>query len=267
MEAENLKKNIEDVDLSLEKVQAEKETKEVQIKALQDEMAAQDESIAKANREKKHQDEVNRKLTEDLQGEEDKVNHLNKVKGKLEHALDDLEDQLEREKRLRQDADKVKRKIEAGAQVRSGDHRRTRTCPRKRPRTPCKKREVDMHATQSRLEDEQTTVHKLQRSVKDYQNRVGGGGGGAGGRALGPLQGRPSPRRAAARDGGAGRATRRGRRRHHRSDRDEQEARGRAGQAASRAGGVQHEPRQLPGCAAEEAQRRLSRRWATSWTS
>merc|ERR1719187_2094074 len=111
-ESEELKKDIEDLERSLAKAEQEKNTKETQIKSLQDEMAQQDELIAKLTREKKKVEENNRKASDDLQAEEDKVNHLSKVKGKLESTLDELEDGLEREKKSRADLDKAKRKLE-----------------------------------------------------------------------------------------------------------------------------------------------------------
>merc|ERR1719462_833799 len=91
-EGEELKKDIEDLERSLAKAEQEKNTKETQIKSLQDEMAQQDELIAKLTREKKKVEENNRKASDDLQAEEDKVNHLSKVKAKLESTLDELED-------------------------------------------------------------------------------------------------------------------------------------------------------------------------------
>merc|ERR1712087_182642 len=51
-EGEELKKDIEDLERSLAKAEQEKNTKETQIKSLQDEMAQQDELIAKLTREK-----------------------------------------------------------------------------------------------------------------------------------------------------------------------------------------------------------------------
>merc|ERR1719376_1864541 len=58
-EGEELKKDIEDLERSLAKAEQEKNTKETQIKSLQDEMAQQDELIAKLTREKKKVEENN----------------------------------------------------------------------------------------------------------------------------------------------------------------------------------------------------------------
>ena len=59
-EGDELKKDIEDLERSLAKAEQEKNTKETQIKSLQDEMAQQDELIAKLTREKKKVEENNR---------------------------------------------------------------------------------------------------------------------------------------------------------------------------------------------------------------
>lgn len=96
-----VKKDCEDLELSLQKSEADKATKDHQIKNLNDEIAHQDELINKLNKEKKLMAETHQKAGEELQAAEDKVNHLNKVKVKLEQTLDELEDSLEREKKLR----------------------------------------------------------------------------------------------------------------------------------------------------------------------
>ena len=53
---------IGNLEQSLEKAEQDKQAKENQIGALQDEMNNQDESIGKLNKEKKHQEEVCRFL-------------------------------------------------------------------------------------------------------------------------------------------------------------------------------------------------------------
>lgn len=100
-EISGLKKDLEDLELTIQKIEQDKATKDHQIRNLNDEIAHQDELINKLNKEKKNQGEVNQKTAEELQAAEDKVNHLNKVKLKLEQTLDELEDTLEREKKSR----------------------------------------------------------------------------------------------------------------------------------------------------------------------
>ncbi len=87
---DSLKKAIQDLELSLRKAESEKNSKDHQIKSLQEEMGNQDELVAKLNKEMKHQGECSKKLMEDLQGEEDKVNHLNKVKAKLDAQVESV---------------------------------------------------------------------------------------------------------------------------------------------------------------------------------
>ena len=82
-ELSGLKKDIEDLELSVQKAEQDKATKDHQIRNLNDEIAHQDELINKINKEKKHLQECNQKTGEDLQAIEDKCNHLNKVKAKL----------------------------------------------------------------------------------------------------------------------------------------------------------------------------------------
>merc|ERR1711941_204928 len=103
LEAENgvIKKDIEDLELAIQKLEQEKTNRDHNIRSLNDEIANQDEVINKLNKEKKMVAENSSKASEDMQCAEDKVNHLNNVKSKLESTLDELEDSLNREKRSR----------------------------------------------------------------------------------------------------------------------------------------------------------------------
>merc|ERR1712243_298586 len=94
LEAENtvIKKDIEDLELAIQKLEQEKTNRDHNIRSLNDEIAAQDEVINKLNKEKKMVAENSSKASEDMQCAEDKVNHLNNVKSKLESTLDELED-------------------------------------------------------------------------------------------------------------------------------------------------------------------------------
>merc|ERR1719431_580774 len=106
------KGDLEDMEAKLGAAQADKETKDAQLKNLGEEIAHQEELISKLNKEKKALLESNQRTSEDHQSIEDKCNHLTKLKGKLEQNLDELEDSLEREKKLRGDMEKAKRKVE-----------------------------------------------------------------------------------------------------------------------------------------------------------
>merc|ERR1712227_1035703 len=74
-----VKKDLEDVELAILKVEQEKGNRDHTIKVLQDEVAEQDEVINKLNKEKKHLSGAQAKSSEDLIGEE-KVKHLSQVK-------------------------------------------------------------------------------------------------------------------------------------------------------------------------------------------
>lgn len=66
-ELQGLKKEIEDMELNLQKADGDKNTKDHQIRTLNDEIAHQDELINKLNKEKKHMQESSAKTAEDLQ--------------------------------------------------------------------------------------------------------------------------------------------------------------------------------------------------------
>merc|ERR1712077_173845 len=66
-----IKKEIEDLELALQKLEQEKTNRDHQIRGLNDEIANQDEVINKLNKEKKHAGEVSSKAVEDLQVVED----------------------------------------------------------------------------------------------------------------------------------------------------------------------------------------------------
>merc|ERR1712241_1333942 len=119
LEQENLviKKDIEDLELAIQKLEQEKTNRDHTIRTLNDEIANQDEVINKLNKEKKHMNENAAKSLEDLQAAEDKVDHLSKIKSKLESTLDELNDSFEREKRARADIEKQRRKIEGELKV------------------------------------------------------------------------------------------------------------------------------------------------------
>merc|ERR1712242_679825 len=86
LEGENviIKKDIEDIELAIQKLEQEKTNRDHTIRHLNDEIANQDEVINKLNKEKKHAGETNAKANEDLQTAQDKVDHLANIKSKLD---------------------------------------------------------------------------------------------------------------------------------------------------------------------------------------
>merc|ERR1719431_778662 len=107
-----VKKDIEDIELAIVKVEQEKGNRDHTIKTLQDEVAEQDEVINKLNKEKKHLAEAGAKSAEDLMTADEKVSHLVDIKEKLEGTLDEMEDGLDKEKKSRANLEKAKRKVE-----------------------------------------------------------------------------------------------------------------------------------------------------------
>merc|ERR1712107_781021 len=91
--------------------------------------------------------------------------------GKLEQTLDELESSLDREKRGRADIDKQRRKIEGELKVTQetvSDLERTK----KELEAHIARKEKEMGGLSSKLDDEQSLVSKVQKSIKDYQGRI-----------------------------------------------------------------------------------------------
>merc|ERR1711953_1656951 len=165
LEGENLviKKDMEDIELAIQKLDQEKTNRDHTIRHLNDEIANQDEVINKLNKEKKHMGEVSAKATEDLQSTQDKVDHLSNIKSKLESTLDELEDSHNKEKRGRADIEKTRRKLEGELKVTQetvGDLERSK----KELEGGIGRKEKDLTTLASKLEDEQSIVAKIQKN-------------------------------------------------------------------------------------------------------
>jgi len=87
---DNLKKDLENTELNLQRAEQEKQTKDSQIRTLTDELSRQEETMARVNRDKKNLEELLKKTQDDLASEEDKCNSLNKTKQKLEQSVDEV---------------------------------------------------------------------------------------------------------------------------------------------------------------------------------
>merc|ERR1711963_671550 len=166
-----VKKDIEDVELAITKVEQEKGNRDHTIKTLQDEIAEQDEVINKLNKEKKHLSATQAKSAEDLVSAEEKVKHLNAVKSQLESTLDQLEGGLDKEKKSRATLEKQKRKIEGDlkmAQDTVADLEREK----RDVENAIANKEKNVHMLSSKLDDEQSLVAKAQKNIKELQARV-----------------------------------------------------------------------------------------------
>merc|ERR1712241_509777 len=173
LEGENgiIKKDIEDIELAIQKLEQEKTNRDHTIRHLNDEIANQDEVINKLNKEKKHAGETNAKANEDLQTAQDKVDHLSKIKSKLESTLDELEDSHSKEKKARADIEKARRKLEGELKVTQetvSDLERAK----KELEAAIGRKEKDLGSLASKLEDEQSIVAKTQKTIKEIGARV-----------------------------------------------------------------------------------------------
>merc|ERR1711937_1088862 len=173
LEADNLviKKDIDDINMSIQKLEQEKTNRDHTIRSLQDEVANQDEIINKLNKEKKHVSESAAKSAEDLQAADDKVAHASSVVKKLESTLDELEGSLEKEKRGRAQVEKERRKVEGELKVAREDLADLERQKRELEATLDRK-DKDAAALMSKLEDAQSLVAKVQKSIKENQARV-----------------------------------------------------------------------------------------------
>merc|ERR1711956_193633 len=86
-------------------------------------------------------------------------------------TLDELNDSLAREKRVRADLEKQRRKVEGDLRVTQetvGDYERQK----KELEGTIGRKEKDFSALASKLDDEQSLVGKVQKSIKEIQGRV-----------------------------------------------------------------------------------------------
>merc|ERR550519_554831 len=167
----NAKKDIEDLEMAITKVEQEKGNRDHTIKGLNDEIAGQDEVINKLNKEKKHIAEGQAKSSEDLVGASEKVDHLMSIKSKLESTLDDLEGGLNKEKQGRAKLEKERRKVEGElkmAQETVADLERSK----KEIEGVIGRKEKDISGLGAKLDDEQSLVSKMQKNIKEAQGRV-----------------------------------------------------------------------------------------------
>ena len=167
----SVKKDMEDIELAITKVEQEKGNRDHTIKVLQDEVGEQDEVLNKLNKEKKHLSATQAKSSEDLVAAEEKVAHLMQIKSQLEATLDQLEGGLDKEKKSRSNLEKQKRKIEGDlkmAQDMVADLERGK----REVEGLIANKEKNNHDLSAKLDDEQSLVGKAQKNIKELQGRV-----------------------------------------------------------------------------------------------
>merc|ERR1719483_780051 len=156
-----VKKDIEDVELAILKVEQDKGNRDHTIKVLQDEVAEQDEVVNKLNKEKKHLSATTAKSSEDLVAAEEKVAHLMSVKSQLESTLDQLESGLDKEKK-KVEGD-LKMAQDAVADLERG---------KREVEGVIASKEKNNQLLSAKLDDEQSLVAKAQKNIKELQGRV-----------------------------------------------------------------------------------------------
>ena len=166
-----VKKDIQDLELSIQKVEQDKAGRDHNVSSLNDEIAQQDAVINKLNKEKKHISENQAKSSEDLQSAEEKVAHLSSVKGKLENTLDEIEGSVEKEKRSRANLEKERRKIEGELKL-CQDHVADLERDKRNVENMLTLKDKDTGSLTLKLEDEQSLVAKSQKGIKETQGRI-----------------------------------------------------------------------------------------------
>merc|ERR1719447_867124 len=166
-----VKKDIEDIEIAIQKLEQEKTNRDHTIRSLNDEVANQDEVINKLNKEKKHISENGAKAGEDLQVANDKVDHLNKIKQKLddEQALVGKVQKSIKEQQGR--IEEMEEELEAERQARAKAERQRSDLARELESLGERLNEAG-GATAAQIEDEQSLVAKVQKSIKEQQSRV-----------------------------------------------------------------------------------------------
>merc|ERR1712227_689100 len=171
VETQAIKKDIADLEVVIQKLTQEKTNRDHTIKTLNDEIANQDEVINKLNKEKKHIAENSAKSSEDLQVANDKVDHLMRIKQKLESTLDELEGSVDKEKRNRGNLEKERRKIEGELKILQETVAELERS-RKELEAQISRKDSEMTGFANKLEDEQSLVSKVQKSIKEFQGRI-----------------------------------------------------------------------------------------------
>jgi chromosome segregation ATPase len=99
------------------------------------------------------------------------MDHLAKIKQKLENTLDELEATLEKEKRGRAELEKLRRKTEGDLKISQEVVTESERSKREMEGLILRK-EKDMGGLIAKLEEEQTNVVKIQKTIKELQGRI-----------------------------------------------------------------------------------------------
>lgn len=176
-ECAELKKDIDDIEITMTKVEKEKHATENRVKNQIEEMSALNEIVLKLTKEKKALHEAHQQTLDNLQAEEyntlskAKVNTLSKAKIKLEQQVDDLEGSLEQEKNMRMDLERVKHNLEADLKL-SMESVMDLENNKQQLEEKLKKNDFEINHTSTKIEDEQALTIQLQKKIKELQARI-----------------------------------------------------------------------------------------------
>ncbi|NWU56632.1 MYH4 protein, partial [Dromas ardeola] len=171
-ECSELKKDIDDLELTLAKSEKEKHATENKVvKNLTEEMTGLDETTVKLVKEKKALQEAHQQALDDLQIEEDKVNTLTKARIKLEQQVNHVEGSLEQERKVCMDLEQAKRKFE-------GDLKLARETiadlenDKQHLDEKLRKKDFEFNQMQNKIEEQQNSGIQLQKKIRELQARA-----------------------------------------------------------------------------------------------
>ena len=101
----------------------------------------------------------------------EKVDHLLKVKLKLESTLDELDSSLDKEKKARVHVDKERRKVEGELRIAQEQVADLERC-KKEVEAAIVRKDSEITGLGGKLEDEQSLVSKVQKSIKEMGAHV-----------------------------------------------------------------------------------------------
>ncbi|XP_065826219.1 myosin heavy chain, striated muscle-like [Oscarella lobularis] len=170
-ELEQLKLELNELQLANEKLDQEKAAKLSQVNALSDVVKEKDQDIQRLN---KGVSTLKVSLEERIkaqQAEEDKAKHLGKMKTKLESQLQEVSQARDKEHKLRSDVEKAKRKLEVD--FKSLQDNLSEVEQNKAEITEALRKKGDeVTALNQQIEDEQSRIAALEKEIKALKARI-----------------------------------------------------------------------------------------------
>merc|ERR1712179_445336 len=167
----NAKHDLEELEDALLKLTREKETKDHNIRVINDEIAFQEEVLTKYTKDKKFLQEENAKNADEFGSVEDRASHLNKVKSKLEGTIDELNLALGDEHNKKAVIEHNRRKAEGDLRILMesvSDLERSK----KDLESMIFKKEAEVSLLASKHEDEQVDGARVGKNIKDLQIKI-----------------------------------------------------------------------------------------------